>query len=718
MLSSESFDTTMQSEAIKLARHQSVPAVASRTNFEKPLSTFNRLSLMFRGASPNPVQNIEHKNNKGIDKALAKLIELEKDCINNLSVIIQCSEDVLRKKHLLSPAKIDNLLGNFPELFEVHHKFLEQLEEIDNGGDTHGGLGYVIMQMMNKLDTPYTKCCELQVKSLDACEEVVDNHLVRTFLKEAGLHGSNDTLHAYMANPFDTLFQYKELFMSVCNEVDPGDLEYALFLSASDKINRLSQIARTAQLNWDEWKEVKQLQAKLDFSELNSAPQSRRLSLRPDLNISHNDFAGLRRVLRDDRFVCIRESDDGTKEDQPIALILLTDLLLLCEPKEKDGQEVYYLLKPPLPLENVSLEPHFGEDPEGNCMELEVEGDERLLLRASESTDKDSWLQEFKTYQIAKMLEETYNILDFDDQEDDDDMDNRHTMNDFDTDMGDTAMVLDSIKQTLDSLKDDMPMADNRYSLNPSMINFDSISLSDEPLSILETDDRTSIYSPVSEASTFEKRSSITLSPVDISFNSTPIMEEGSSVDIRSSIISLKNDYFNNPELITRTSTEPLNLPQSISDRRSKTESKIDFFSPDFKLASTEMVKEEPPSPPATESTFSRLSRRISTFSRRSSLTPSEPVIETVELNTPPPQPLPSTNFALEKQKDLPTSLSEEVTDKTSPKSPTFAEQDFEERNRSYSTSSDAPKVNFIIRVVKFSLLVTLLFSDEAWPSV
>ncbi|WFD07199.1 hypothetical protein MVES1_002558 [Malassezia vespertilionis] len=147
------------------------------------------------------------------------------------------------------PPELDSMFRASEVLYRVNNEFLRSLQEIGPNPTSPKGLGSLLMQWVDKLQTPYTRFCSVRVHGLDALPNIQQNKELFRILSQVTAeipptNGGVWTLDALFDLPIARIGFYKKFYARLLRNTEHGRSDHALLQSANEKLDNIFLLAQ------------------------------------------------------------------------------------------------------------------------------------------------------------------------------------------------------------------------------------------------------------------------------------------------------------------------------------------------------------------------------------------------------------------------------------------------------------------------------------------
>ncbi|KAJ1979852.1 hypothetical protein H4R34_002674 [Dimargaris verticillata] len=284
------------------------------------------------------------------------------------------------------------------DLYQACTCFYAQHTGVQAGDWPNVPAGQVLRELLDTVDFRYSEYAHHQFQSIYALQQLKANFFQ---LQSAINHRS---VEQWYKLPVLRVLAYKSFVGTLLETYDVQSEDYDLLYAVAQRLESVLEIAYATDQKVQAIEELCEFQARLDLSQVRDLVTQKRVH--QPINLCGPDcISNLRQIVRKECFYDIDYHTTISEKSirRQIFVVLLTDLILLCQPIPPNKQKgtvapKFTLLYPPIPLADVSLvDSPNGPKGMGNLMELRIASANLILLQATDPIIKLEWLQYMET---------------------------------------------------------------------------------------------------------------------------------------------------------------------------------------------------------------------------------------------------------------------------------------------------------------------------------
>ncbi|WFD00860.1 hypothetical protein MYAM1_003615 [Malassezia yamatoensis] len=185
-------------------------------------------------------------NDKRRTNPLSELITTEGRYVTELSMIIRRVASAWSPSNF-PPSELDAMFRAVEAVYRCNHHFLQSLQDIGPNPDSPKGLGNLLMQWIQQLESPYRQYCSVYLCGLDNWSLMKDNPSLPSILAQvtreipplASNGASTWSLDSLFGLPVARLRFYKKLYSRLLRSTQPGRSDHDLLADANRRLDTL-----------------------------------------------------------------------------------------------------------------------------------------------------------------------------------------------------------------------------------------------------------------------------------------------------------------------------------------------------------------------------------------------------------------------------------------------------------------------------------------------
>ncbi|WFD44920.1 hypothetical protein MPSI1_003594 [Malassezia psittaci] len=185
-------------------------------------------------------------NDKRRANPLSELITTEGRYVTELSMIIRRVAGAWSPSNF-PPSELDAMFRAVESVYRTNNHFLQSLQEIGPNPESPKGLGNLLMQWIQQLESPYRQYCAVYLSGLDNWTPIKNNPNLPSILAQvtrevpplAANGASTWSLDGLFGLPIARLRFYKKLYSRLLRSTQPGRSDHDLLADANRRLDML-----------------------------------------------------------------------------------------------------------------------------------------------------------------------------------------------------------------------------------------------------------------------------------------------------------------------------------------------------------------------------------------------------------------------------------------------------------------------------------------------